>query len=399
MYIFKLLYRILCIVFIFYVFHKIEAQQSNSDLYVSSRNTNSVKVFDGEKGAYIADFVQSGLGGLNSTQEVAFGPDGHLYVSGRANTTILKYDRSTGEFIGNFTTGYQLDNPTKMTFGSDGNLYVSQWGSQQNKVVRFNSLSGEFVDEFTSIGLNQGCGHAWDSSGNLYVASFGSADVKKFDTSGTYIGVFTETGHLQGAVNLWFDGGALFVLDWSLGKVLKFNSVDGTFIGEFINGLTNAEGVTFDESGNIYICDWTENRINQYDSSGAFIQIFSSGGGMQAPNSIVFGPVYNPTSVSDVDGAQPQRFYLYQNFPNPFNPTTKISFTIDERSSKGDMKEKVKLIVYNLLGNNVSTLINEFKPAGTYEVVFDASGLSSGVYFYTLSQGSKTQSKKLVLLK
>ena len=63
------------------------------------------------------------------------------------------------------------------------------------------------------------------------------------------------------------------------------------------------------------------------------------------------------------------------------------------------MKEKVKLIVYNLLGNNVSTLINEFKPAGTYEVVFDASGLSSGVYFYTLSQGSKTQSKKLVLLK
>ncbi|MFB3056903.1 MAG: T9SS type A sorting domain-containing protein [Ignavibacteriaceae bacterium] len=374
-------------------------QTINNDLYVSSRNTNSVKVFSGETGAYITDFVQSGLGGLNSTQEVAFGPDGHLYVSGRGNTTILKYDRSTGDFIGNFTTGYQLDNPTKMTFGSDGNLYVSQWGSQQNKVVRFNSLSGEFVDEFTSIGLNQGCGHAWDSSGNLYVANFGSADVKKFDTGGTYIGVFTEAGHLQGAVNLWFDGGALFVLDWSLGKVLNFNSVDGTFISEFISGLTNAEGVTFDESGNIYICDWTENRINQYDSSGAFIQIFSSGGEMQAPNSIVFGPVYNPTSVSDDNGTQPQGFNLYQNFPNPFNPTTKISFTIDERSSKGDMNENVKLIVYNLLGNNVSTLINDFKPAGTYEVVFDASGLSSGVYFYMLSQGSKTQSRKLVLLK
>ena len=102
--IFKLSFRILCIVFILYVFHQIEAQQGNSDLYVSSRNTNSVKVFDGETGAYITDFVESGLGGLNSTQEVAFGPDGHLYVSGRGNTTILKYDRSTGDFIGNFTT-------------------------------------------------------------------------------------------------------------------------------------------------------------------------------------------------------------------------------------------------------------------------------------------------------
>ncbi|MCZ6702248.1 MAG: hypothetical protein O6940_04315 [Ignavibacteria bacterium] len=144
---------------------------------------------------------------MNATQEVAFGPDGHLYVSGRGNSSILKYDRSTGEFIGNFTTGYQLDNPTKMTFGTDDYLYVSQWGNQQNKVVRFNSLTGEFVDEFTSIGLNQGYGHAWDSSGNLYVASFGSADVKKFDKSGTFLGIFTEVSHLQGAVNLWFDGG------------------------------------------------------------------------------------------------------------------------------------------------------------------------------------------------
>ncbi|MCZ6702247.1 MAG: T9SS type A sorting domain-containing protein [Ignavibacteria bacterium] len=180
---------------------------------------------------------------------------------------------------------------------------------------------------------------------------------------------------------------------------MKFNSVDGTFIGEFISGLTNAEGITFDESGNIYICDWTQNRINQYDSSGAFIQIFSSGGGMQAPNSIVFGFTYNPTSVSDDDGVQPERFKLFQNFPNPFNPTTKISFTIGEGSSEGNSKEKVKLTIYNLLGNEIVTLVNEFKPAGTYEIVFDASVLSTGVYFYTLYQGSKTQSRKLVLLK
>ena len=97
--------------------------------------------------------------------------DGNLYVSGRGNPAIKKYDGSTGEFIESFTSGYSLGNPTKMTFGPDGMLYVSQWGTAKSKIARFNSTTGEFVDEFTSIDLNQGCGHAWDannSSSGIY---------------------------------------------------------------------------------------------------------------------------------------------------------------------------------------------------------------------------------------
>ena len=102
MYIFKLSYRILCIVLIFYVFHQIEAQQSNSDLYVSSRNTNSVKVYDGETGTYITDFVQSGLGGLNSTQEVAFGDEwtpGCPSSAGGKDWHSMSYHEPTGVLI------------------------------------------------------------------------------------------------------------------------------------------------------------------------------------------------------------------------------------------------------------------------------------------------------------
>ena len=83
---------------------------------------------------------------------------------------------------------------------------------------------------------------------------------------------------------------------------------------------------------------------------------------------------------------------LYQNYPNPFNPTTKINYSIPRRSL-------VTLKVYNILGNEVATLVNEEKAAGNYKVVFDGSYLSSGTFFYKIQSGSFTDTKKFILLK
>lgn len=85
-------------------------------------------------------------------------------------------------------------------------------------------------------------------------------------------------------------------------------------------------------------------------------------------------------------------FELNQNYPNPFNPTTKIKFYLPERSF-------VKLTVFDLLGNELETLLNEEKDAGKYEVVFEGSGLPSGVYFYKVQTANFNQTKKMVLLK
>ena len=85
-------------------------------------------------------------------------------------------------------------------------------------------------------------------------------------------------------------------------------------------------------------------------------------------------------------------FSLSQNYPNPFNPTTSLQLAIGSR-------QFVTLKVYDLLGREIATLVNEEKPAGEYEVEFDATGLQSGVYFYTLRAGSFVESKKLLLLK
>ena len=88
----------------------------------------------------------------------------------------------------------------------------------------------------------------------------------------------------------------------------------------------------------------------------------------------------------------PNKFALYQNYPNPFNPMTKFKFQMPKTSL-------VKLIIYDVLGSEITTLVNEELNPGTYEVEWDASGLSSGVYFYTLRAGEFTESKKMLLIK
>ncbi len=93
----------------------------------------------------------------------------------------------------------------------------------------------------------------------------------------------------------------------------------------------------------------------------------------------------------------PLVFSLEQNFPNPFNPSTKIRFTV----SQNEIIEfqHVSLKVHDVLGNEIATLVNEEKSAGKYEVLFDATKLSSGLYFYKLQSGSFTETKKMILLK
>ncbi len=106
-----------------------------------------------------------------------------------------------------------------------------------------------------------------------------------------------------------------------------------------------------------------------------------------------------PTLLQD-DTKTVTQFALEQNYPNPFNPSTKIKFTIPSSVIQSGAKNlSVQLIVYDVVGNEVATLVNEQKPAGAYEVEFDASNLSSGIYFYRLVAGSFIQTKKLILLK
>jgi hypothetical protein len=99
-----------------------------------------------------------------------------------------------------------------------------------------------------------------------------------------------------------------------------------------------------------------------------------------------------PSEVELLNDKIPGSFALEQNYPNPFNPSTKISW-------QSPVSSWQTLKVYDILGNEVATLVDEYKPAGTYEVEFDAAGLSSGIYLSRLQTGSFVETKKMILLK
>ncbi|MBU1679638.1 MAG: T9SS type A sorting domain-containing protein, partial [Bacteroidetes bacterium] len=97
------------------------------------------------------------------------------------------------------------------------------------------------------------------------------------------------------------------------------------------------------------------------------------------------------TDVEEINSDIPVTFVLYQNYPNPFNPTTVIGYQLPVTGN-------VTLKIYDVLGREITTLVNETKEAGSYEVKFDAKQLSSGVYFYQLKTSSSVITKKLMVM-
>ncbi len=106
-----------------------------------------------------------------------------------------------------------------------------------------------------------------------------------------------------------------------------------------------------------------------------------------------FYDVSFPVSVQQSkENTFPKEFTLSQNYPNPFNPSTIIKYQIPEISL-------VTVKVYGVLGNEIATLVNEEKPAGSYEIELNGEGLTSGIYFYQLRAGNFVETKKMVLIK
>jgi hypothetical protein len=101
---------------------------------------------------------------------------------------------------------------------------------------------------------------------------------------------------------------------------------------------------------------------------------------------------YSTVEEADVNAEPPQKYALHQNYPNPFNPSTTIEYDLP-------IDTHIKIVLFDLLGKQVRTLVDEDKSAGSYEIEFDATGLTNGIYFYSLQTGEFTQTKKLLLLR
>lgn len=139
-------------------------------------------------------------------------------------------------------------------------------------------------------------------------------------------------------------------------------------------------------NGNLWKWDITASYINANCTSSGINAAYPGFGGL-AFNDITF-----PFGITLVSTNIPKSFELWQNYPNPFNPNTKIRFDIAKSSS-------AKIVVYDILGRKLEELVNLRLNPGTYEVDFDGTNYSSGVYFYRLTAGDYSETRKMLLVK
>jgi len=163
--------------------------------------------------------------------------------------------------------------------------------------------------------------------------------------------------------------------------------------GEWVNSSRWA--YTYDASGNttsFWHYKWVDSTWTPANLSN--VEYIDSAGNYYYYSAYSVSLVYKiiVTGVASDIGEVPADYFLSQNYPNPFNPSTTLKYELPRSAD-------VTLSVYDMLGREVSMLVNERKQAGTYIVRFDGSGLSSGVYFYRLTAGNFVGTRRGVLLR
>jgi gluconolactonase len=328
------------------------------------------------------------------------------------------------------------DNSNGLTYDLEGNLIMNQTGLRRVARLDSNGTQTSLADMYQGKKLNSPNDLAVKSDGAIFFTDPNFNIPPGQQQELPYQGIFriSPYGELQlldstltlpNGICFSPDESKLYVNDSQARIIYVWDVVDDSTIvnkKEFarISPRGYADGMKIDSSGNIFCagplgvwifspdgtfldtilvpinpsnCNWGDaDRKTLFITAGTNVY------------KIRLAPI---TKVKD-KGYLPGNFKLYQNYPNPFNPTTKIRFTIASNSSIEESRV-IKLKVYDILGNEVATLVNEEKPAGNYEVEFSSTSgtassgkshiLPSGIYLYQLIAGDFTQTKKLILLK
>lgn len=170
--------------------------------------------------------------------------------------------------------------------------------------------------------------------------------------------------------------------------------VTGFDVAISVSGTTSSvAGELVDETGTVVAVNNSTGN-NPFTLTAPGPGVFRVNAGFKNPNPRRWDSVMVNISITNVgeNPISPDVFKLYDNFPNPFNPSTIIKYSLPEAAF-------TSIKIYDVVGNEVAVLVNENKSAGTYQVAFNAERLSSGVYYYSIQSGSLSETKKMILLR
>ncbi len=386
----------------------------------------------------------------------------NVYVVGRkgdasfSDYLIIKYNSAGTELWSNTYTspGGYPDEATAVCIDSSGNVYITGYASTtpQNSIVtiKYNSsgvLQWTAVYSCAETGGDRANDICADNAGNIYItgysdtlSSIGRTFITiKYNTSGLrqwvsrYYGGWLPQTTVNSRSMALYQNNAVYVTGYAVFNAtyydyvtVKYNSSGvQQWVSTFHTGTDLAAKVVLDDSGNAYVTGSASNPT--FNNEDAVTVKYNSAGSQQwvaryngTNNNIdegrdievkdgsvyVAGRTVASNNLDDmltikysqivgiqvISNEMPSDYSLKQNYPNPFNPNTNIAFSITKAGN-------TKLVVYDLLGRVAAILADGYLAAGSYKVDFDASNLSSGVYFYRLTSGGFTETRKLTVIK
>lgn len=347
-------------------------------------------------------------GSLDEPKKIVVDSSGFIYVLGKSNRgsnnldyLIIKYN-SSGDTI--WTTNYngpanQWDEPNDLCVDASGNVYVTGFSRSGSAYGTEDVLTTKFNSNGVLLWSNR-----FNGSGNYFDAGYS---------------ITTANGYV-------YVGGVTYrtVTKYDF-LVIKYNATNGDTVWTKVydggtNGTDFANSVTATSNGQVYATgalntngnyqlgirgfgtqEWsTVYFANRPDSGYSNSKIIVSGQNLYVASSTFENNNYDylllkyslTTDIKTISSNVPTAFRLQQNYPNPFNAVTKIQFDIPKTGF-------VTLKVFDILGREIKVLLEEEKLAGSYELLFDAANLPSGVYIYEITASEFRDSKKLVVIK
>jgi hypothetical protein len=264
--------------------------------------------------------------------------------------------------------------------GLPPNVIVGQtvygWDGEGCILVKFDVMNNESSDLPTIVGLDiiQDIDNTYEND----VVFFNESNNIFYNYENTYVGFKILSEPTEAAVGfVWYSG---------------YTDNDTSYYNWLTGGI-NTDTLVTDPDGGVGIMGTGMQTLTPQEVRTVYmaIAVGTDESSMLTNMGLAEGH-YGVITAVDEPAVKSMTYKLAQNYPNPFNPSTIISFSIPERAS-------VTLDVYNLLGQKVTSILNKEMESGSYDINFDASNLSAGIYFYTLRAGSFTSTKKMMLIK